>query len=275
MTFNPNLNYGENLTNEQMYQLFKCSNAGGMRRSKETNTLVLISDHTKTFYNDRWEEDELLYTGMGLSGNQSLDYMQNKTLFNSNENRVDVHLFEVNKPTVYTYIGKVILSRKPFQEEQVDINGNRRKVWIFPLKLEGSTETYIPEKDFLKRQEETERKLRNLDSNLVEQKAKTAKEKPKLRSTISRNYERDPYVAEYSKRRANGYCQLCSNKAPFLNKDGSPFLEIHHIKWLSEGGKDSIDNTVALCPNCHRKMHILGLKEDIDFLISEISIDKD
>lgn len=101
MIFNPNLSYGENLTNKQMYQLFKCSNAGGMRRSKKTNTLVLISDHTKSFYNDRWKEDELLYTGMGLSGNQSLDYMQNKTLLNSNENRVDVHLFEVDKPLAW------------------------------------------------------------------------------------------------------------------------------------------------------------------------------
>ncbi|MGA2227240.1 MAG: HNH endonuclease, partial [Syntrophobacteraceae bacterium] len=24
-----------------------------------------------------------------------------------------------------------------------------------------------------------------------------------------------------------------------------------------ENGEESIENTVALCPNCHRKMHIL------------------
>ena len=35
MSFNPNLGYGEILTNEQMYKLFKCSNASGMRRSKK------------------------------------------------------------------------------------------------------------------------------------------------------------------------------------------------------------------------------------------------
>ncbi|WP_296863638.1 HNH endonuclease [Thermosyntropha sp.] len=29
-----------------------------------------------------------------------------------------------------------------------------------------------------------------------------------------------------------------------------------HIEWLSRGGTDTIDNTVALCPNCHRKMHV-------------------
>ena len=36
--------------------------------------------------------------------------------------------------------------------------------------------------------------------------------------------------------------------------------------WLSEGGEDSIENTVALCPNCHRKMHVVNLQEDIDKL---------
>ena len=88
---------------------------------------------------------------MGLAGDQSLDYMQNRTLLNSNENGIDVHLFEVDKPTIYTYIGKVILSRKPYQDKQADTNGNRRNVWIFPLKLEDSTaESYIPEEEFFK-----------------------------------------------------------------------------------------------------------------------------
>ena len=49
-------------------------------------------------------------------------------------------------------------------------------------------------------------------------------------------------------------------------KNGEPYLETHHIVWLSEGGEDSIENTVALCPNCHRKMHVVNLQEDIDKL---------
>lgn len=79
-------------------------------------------------------------------------------------------------------------------------------------------------------------------------------------------YHRDQYIAEYAKRVAHGRCQLCGKVAPFLNKNGQPYLESHHIVWLSEGGKDSIDNVVALCPNCHRKMHILNDKDDIDKL---------
>jgi 5-methylcytosine-specific restriction protein A len=31
---------------------------------------------------------------------------------------------------------------------------------------------------------------------------------------------------------------------------------------VGSGGKDTIDNTVDLCPNCHRKMHVLDLKGD-------------
>jgi 5-methylcytosine-specific restriction endonuclease McrA len=31
----------------------------------------------------------------------------------------------------------------------------------------------------------------------------------------------------------------------------------------TEGGEDSIENAVALCPNCHRKMHVLNLTPDI------------
>jgi 5-methylcytosine-specific restriction protein A len=39
--------------------------------------------------------------------------------------------------------------------------------------------------------------------------------------------------------------------------------DIYGARWLSNGGDDSIQNAVALCPNCHRKMHALNRKADI------------
>ena len=90
-----------------------------------------------------------------------------------------------------------------------------------------------------------------------------------LRSkTINANYIRDPYVTNYVKQRAKGVCQLCNKPAPFTDTKGMPYLEAHHIVWLKNGGEDTIYNTVALCPNCHRKMHILNLKEDMDKLLN-------
>lgn len=87
------------------------------------------------------------------------------------------------------------------------------------------------------------------------------------KTTRQSTYIRNAYISEYAKRLADGVCQLCGNPAPFNNADNEPYLEIHHIEWLSRGGLDIIDNVTALCPNCHRKMHILDNKDDIDYLI--------
>lgn len=90
--------------------------------------------------------------------------------------------------------------------------------------------------------------------------------KSSYRSVASTIYVRDPYIAEYAKNRAKGICQLCGQKAPFNDKDGNPYLESHHIIWLSKGGDDSIENTVALCPNCHRKMHVIANEQEVKLL---------
>ena len=44
------------------------------------------------------------------------------------------------------------------------------------------------------------------------------------------------------------------------------YLEVHHIVWLAKGGADALENVVALCPNCHRKMHINPNDDDIKAL---------
>ena len=56
------------------------------------------------------------------------------------------------------------------------------------------------------------------------------------------------------------------NKAPFNNKDNTPYLESHHVVKISDNGPDVVYNAVALCPNCHKKMHVLEEKKDIDKL---------
>lgn len=54
---------------------------------------------------------------------------------------------------------------------------------------------------------------------------------------------------------SNGRCMKCGNVAPFFSKDGLPYLEVHHVIPLSSDGEDTLENTIALCPNCHRKIH--------------------
>jgi 5-methylcytosine-specific restriction protein A len=83
----------------------------------------------------------------------------------------------------------------------------------------------------------------------------TASKMPELMMVTSREFKRNPYVVAEVLFRADGKCQYCKRDAPFKREDGTPFLEVHHIEWLSRGGEDSVENAIALCPNCHRQAH--------------------
>ncbi len=70
------------------------------------------------------------------------------------------------------------------------------------------------------------------------------------------DYRRNPDVVAEVLNRANGFCEQCGEKAPFLRaKDGTPYLEVHHWQTLADGGEDTVENAGALCPNCHREVH--------------------
>jgi 5-methylcytosine-specific restriction protein A len=83
-----------------------------------------------------------------------------------------------------------------------------------------------------------------------------AEKRPKRIRVYSYTYHRNPDIVAEALSRANGYCETCGSSAPFVRaSDGSPFLEVHHVKSLSDGGEDTLVNVLALCPNCHRKKH--------------------
>jgi 5-methylcytosine-specific restriction enzyme A len=65
MTFEPKLELGYIIDNQDLCELFKCRPQGGMRRSHKTNSLVLISDRTKGIYFDKCINGVLHYVGMG------------------------------------------------------------------------------------------------------------------------------------------------------------------------------------------------------------------
>lgn len=270
MSFKPGLHENQIIDNTKLVEIFKCSTQGGMRRAKQTNSLVLVSNHVKSIYDDRWIDGVLHYTGMGMKGDQSLDFMQNKTLTESGSNGVDLFLFEVFKEREYTFIGQVQLAFQPYQESQLDDEDNTRKVWIFPLKLVDQNVNVAIDKSTLEELYGTKvKEAKRLSDDALKQRAQATPKRRGQRNATVLQHDRSPWISEYAKRRAKGICQLCMQPAPFSNGKGEPYLETHHIIWLAKGGDDSIENTVALCPNCHRKMHIVNSKVDIEFLIKQ------
>ncbi|WP_263082099.1 HNH endonuclease [Endozoicomonas sp. Mp262] len=95
-----------------------------------------------------------------------------------------------------------------------------------------------------------------LSSKERENRLKRAKSKPDTRYTLVKSFNRNPDVVAHVLLRSSGKCEKCKCEAPFKRKtDMTPYLEVHHIKPLAEGGEDTAKNALALCPNCHREAH--------------------
>ena len=263
------VNIGEELTNQKIVEIFKCGNQGGMRRSTKKNCLVLITDHTKSLYHDRMDSEGVLhYTGMGKIGDQTLS-RQNKTLYNSRISDIKILFFEkYSEKSLYKFIGEVELINEPYQEIQADEKGELRKVYVFPLSLINA-ESFPPilASDLYEITKHEEKKVRKLSIEDIIEKANSSNNtlRKTYRRNVSEQYNRNEYVKEYARRRANGDCDLCEESAPF-ESNKVPFLEIHHVEWLARGGPDTINNVVALCPNCHRKVHMLDNTNDVNKL---------
>ena len=78
---------------------------------------------------------------------------------------------------------------------------------------------------------------------------------PERVETTVTSFVRDPVVRAWVMQRSGGCCEQCNLPAPFLTLADIPYLECHHIQPLSLKGADTVYNTAALCPNCHREQH--------------------
>lgn len=118
--------------------------------------------------------------------------------------------------------------------------------------------------------QEEDKKIKKLNSKSIDYLRKRLKKKPLKRITsLVERYNRDPIVVAIALKRAKGYCELCKKVAPFKKNDGTDYLEVHHINPLSKGGEDKENNVLALCPNCHRKLHY---GKDKDKLVNNIKL---
>ncbi|MFC9600192.1 AAA family ATPase [Peribacillus butanolivorans] len=121
------------ITEQKLLELFKCSAKGGMRRSLKTNSLVLLSFKGRKPYGDAKKDGEIWeFVGMGRNGDQKVDYLQNKTLLNSNENGVKVYLFTVENKE-YKFVDRVLLAGSWKTEKEEGEDGKDRTVLVFPL----------------------------------------------------------------------------------------------------------------------------------------------
>ena len=74
----------------------------------------------------------------------------------------------------------------------------------------------------------------------------------------------------------NHTCQICGFYQPYTNAAGKQrwIIEVDHILPKSEGGGETIDNLLVLCPNCHAKKTAGIIKVNSDYSYTENGIEK-
>lgn len=128
----------------------------------------------------------------------------------------------------------------------------KEKVKFYLANAGGYTpDDYAPTAD----PDDFEEKVRKLRKKITATGIPTGQRNPKQTSTTASGFVRDPLVKAWVLENAEGTCEGCGDPAPFTSLAGEPFLEVHHLKLLSDLGTDTPTNAVAVCPNCHRRCH--------------------
>ena len=205
-------------------------------------------------YRDDWNPDGTFsYTGEGQIGDMTFR-AGNRAILEHAQNGRDLLLFEkTRRRGFYRFTGTFACAGWDHRAAP-DRNGDSRQAIVFRLaplnltdiELAPDVDVSAPPDSPLKPFEE------------LRQSAYSAGETPPSHGNggVRTFYERDAVVRAYVLRRANGICESCTQPAPFTRKsDGTPYLEPHHIRRVSDGGPDHPRWVAGICPSCHREIH--------------------
>lgn len=212
-------------------------------------------------YIDGFNADGIFrYTGEGQEGHMKMT-KGNLAIRDHQKNKKEILLFESVSSGFVRFVGFCNYINDHI-EERPDKNGVCRDVIVFHLDIISiNTEDFnltqttninvveAPKMSYMI-QSSKGKSLKQLRDIAVSSTPTQATLKEKIQSI---KYRSDA-IKLYAKKRANGECEGCKEKAPFETKSG-PYLEIHHLMRLADGGPDRPENIIALCPTCHRRAH--------------------
>ena len=131
---------GEKYTNDQICFALNIGNLGGIRPSisatKRLNHLAILTtaeqyakNVSENPYHDRIENNVLIYTAQGRTGDQEISG-NNKRILEQYANSIPFYGFSNEGRQTYTFLGLLELLRH-YQEYQIDRKNVLRKVWVF------------------------------------------------------------------------------------------------------------------------------------------------
>lgn len=202
-------------------------------------------------YPNEWivENEQLKYYFYSLNGVFKPEYKYNNAILKSLETETPIYLF-IKNDTVLNLNGI-------FQFGGDDYNPADESRWFILNKVSSlDTPNPMTTKEYTKEIDKQVRKASRGDERVRRERLGVAPRKPESVPIVTTAFKRNPDVIVEVLARANGLCELCGVPAPFLRaSDLSPYLEVHHKIPLADGGDDTVENAIAVCPNCHREEH--------------------
>jgi 5-methylcytosine-specific restriction enzyme A len=188
-----------------------------------------------------------LYKGEGQVGDMEFRG-GNRAIRDHAENGKDLHLFEsLSKGKGYRYLGMFACSSWEYRQG-IGLNGEERQVIVFHLVHPSEEDQVAPSSPT-----SPDKPLDQLCQLALE--AASGAEQSEPQEAKSLYYKRSTAVRRYVLERAGGVCESCRKPAPFVRINGTPYLEPHHTRRVSDGGPDHPWWVGAICPNCHREIH--------------------
>jgi len=198
------------------------------------------------------------YTGEGQEGDMKMT-KGNLAIHDHQKNNKEILLFESTSRGFVRFLGYCNYVFHHI-EERPDRNGELRDAIIFHLDIVNTknidtAQTLFPKvieapKAVYITKPSKGKSLQQLREIALSSTPTHASTQEKIQSIQNRSTA----IKLYAKKRANGICEGCNETAPFETKSG-PYLEVHHLTRLADGGADLPQNVIALCPTCHRKAH--------------------
>jgi 5-methylcytosine-specific restriction protein A len=185
-------------------------------------------------------------------------------------NGEDVHVFEEvpSKSGYLRYRGQMVYTGSEWVDAP-DTKQNMRKAIRFEL---------VPLEAFDGPPDEPADEEELKGESLAELRRKALADSAESRTPVERRalYRmRSRAVRLYVLRRAAGKCEGCGVTAPFITKEGQPYLEPHHIRRLTDGGPDDPRWVAGVCPNCHRRAHYSRDATEFNKELAEIVLRKE
>jgi 5-methylcytosine-specific restriction protein A len=252
----PSFSIGTRYLRKELHDQFGGQRQSGISTPADESFVFVFTDPTSEEhgYHDQFLDNGLfVYSGEGRIGDMTMD-RGNERIRDHRQNGDALYVFETvdeqNGADVVAYDGEYEYVDH-YWERAPDDNGDMRDAVRFKLAPAGGIEAELDESDAsaLSPDELYERAKQSSSAQGTSTQSSTT-------TTASGIlYTRSDLVRDFALTMADGTCQGCGEDAPFLDKDGEAFLELHHLHRVSDGGVDDPENVIAICPNCHREVH--------------------